>query len=399
MKYRILTLVLLTAVSAAISAAEQPANTLTLEEVAQGWLLLWDGTTTFGWESVARTDWKATEGTLSMPAGSYTWLRHKTPLADFVLKVDFRMKTDDADSGIFIRAGKEGDPSRTGYQVNINNMNQEWGTGSLVFRHKADPAIGKASINTWHSYEITADGDHIVAFLDGKKAVDVRDASSRAGYLGLQFLKGDEIEFRNVKLRPLGLQSLFNGTNLSGWERVDRPNVKSPPEWSVKDGAIHVEKGPGQLETTSLFSNFVFQLDVRTNAQNENHHPNSGIFWRGDPGAFWSGYESQIRNEFKSGDRSQPVDFGTGGIYNRQPARRVVSSDNEFFTKTIIAFGKHMATWVNGIQVSCFDDERPEGSNARQQARLAPGPISLQAHDPTTNLDFRNIRIAPFPDK
>jgi hypothetical protein len=35
--------------------------------------------------------------------------------------------------------------------------------------------------------------------------------------------------------------------------------------------------------------------------------------------------------------------------------------------------------------------------NARKEARLAAGVMSLQAHDPTTNLDFRNIRLAPLP--
>ncbi|NWG13280.1 MAG: DUF1080 domain-containing protein [Acidobacteria bacterium] len=399
MKCGTLALVLGMTLPMTVPATGQPGNTLAPEEIAQGWVLLWDGVTTFGWESAARVDWKTTDGTLSMPAGSYTWLRHKTPLGDFVLKVDFRMMTYEADSGIFIRAAKDGDPSRTGYQVNINNMNEEWATGSLVFRHKADPSIGKVSADTWHTYEITADGDHIMAFLDGRKTVDVRDTASRFGYIGLQFVKGDEIEFRNVKLRPLGLEPLFNGKDLSGWERIDRPNVQAPPEWSVREGAIHVEKGPGQLETASIYSNFVLQLDVRANSTDASRHPNSGVFWRGDRGAFWSGYESQIRNEFKDGDRSQPVDFGTGGIYNRQSARRVVSNDNEFFTKTIVAFGRHMATWVNGLQVTCFEDDRSEGPNARLQARLAPGPISLQAHDPTTNLDFRNIRVAALPEK
>ena len=283
--------------------------------------------------------------------------------------------------------------------MNINNVNAEWGTGSLVFRVKADPGIGKVSINAWHSYEITTEGDHITAYLDGRKAIDAHDASARIGYIGLQFLKPEEVEFRNVKLRPLGLQPLFNGKDLTGWEKVDRPNVQAPPVWSVKDGAIHVEKGPGQLETASVYSDFLLQLEVRTNAQSEKHHPNSGVFWRGDRGSFWTGYESQIRNEYKGEDRSQPVDFGTGGIYNQQAARRVVSDDNEFFTKTVAVCGRHMATWVNGIQVTDYEDVREEGMDARKQARLAAGPISLQAHDPTTNLDFRDIRISPLPQR
>jgi len=53
--------------------------------------------------------------------------------------------------------------------------------------------------------------------------------------------------------------------------------------------------------------------------------------------------------------------------------------------------------WVNGIQVSDFEDARPEGSNARNQARLTAGVLSLQAHDPTTNIDFKDIRAAELP--
>jgi hypothetical protein len=88
------------------------------------------------------------------------------------------------------------------------------------------------------------------------------------------------------------------------------------------------------------------------------------------------------------------VDTGSGGIYFHQPARRVVGSDNQFYTQTIVAQGRHIATWVNGYPVANWEDPYPEGTSPRnKQALLKPGPISLQAHDPKTNLDFRNIRI------
>jgi hypothetical protein len=37
--------------------------------------------------------------------------------------------------------------------------------------------------------------------------------------------------------------------------------------------------------------------------------------------------------------------------------------------------------------------------NARNGCKLEKGPISLQGHDPTTDLSFRNIRIAELPKK
>ncbi len=375
--------------------AEPAPNTLSPEELAQGWILLWDGETSFGWQPHVSGEWKGFDGSLHAAPGSYTWLRHTTPFADFVLKADVRMKTFEADSGIFIRAAKDGDPTRTGYQININNLNKDWGNGSIVSREKSK--AGTLSANEWHHYEITAEGDHVSVAIDGRQVLDAHDATAAVGYVGLQYLKGDDVEFRNIKLRPLRLQPIFNGADLSGWERVERANVKAPPEWSVREGAVHVEKGPGGLETTRTWADFVLQLEARANAPIADRHPNSGIFFRGEKGKSWSGYEVQIRNEFQNGDRSKAVDYGTGGLYNRQAARRVLSSDNEYFYNTTVAYGRHIATWINGVQVVDYDDPRDEGTNARQQARLGAGTLSLQAHDPTTNLDFRNLRIAEMP--
>jgi hypothetical protein len=62
---------------------------------------------------------------------------------------------------------------------------------------------------------------------------------------------------------------------------------------------------------------------------------------------------------------------------------------------TVVAHGYHLATWVDGYQVADFTDTRPvDETNARRGARKAPGIISIQGHDPTTDLSFRNIRVA-----
>jgi hypothetical protein len=52
---------------------------------------------------------------------------------------------------------------------------------------------------------------------------------------------------------------------------------------------------------------------------------------------------------------------------------------------------------VNGDQVTDWTDERAPDENPRSGQRLAPGTISLQAHDPTTNIRFRNLRIVELP--
>jgi hypothetical protein len=91
---------------------------------------------------------------------------------------------------------------------------------------------------------------------------------------------------------------------------------------------------------------------------------------------------------------STAMDYGTGAIYRRIHALKAVAKDREWFTMTVVAEGNHLATWVDGVQVVDWYDNRPLADNARNGCKLEKGPISLQGHDPTTDLSFRNIRIA-----
>jgi hypothetical protein len=379
---------------AAIPLAAQP-NTLTPQEAEEGWLLLWDGSSFFGWEFHGDTNWGARDGVLRAASGGAGWLGTTATFGDFHLKLEFRTAAD-GNSGVFLRSDRGGQPHRTGYELQIyDNQPQGFNTGSLVFYEKAQPA--KLIPDEWNQYDIRVEGSHFVVNLNGKVILDGHNPTHAGGVIGLQFNPDKPIEFRSIKLRPLGLEPLFNGTDLRGWTKVDRPQRPAEHNWSAVDGMLHVEKGAGQLETEKEFTNFVLQLGVRTNPPNAELHPNSGVFFRGDKGAFWSGYESQIRNEYQYDDPKIPRDYGTGAIYLRGPAREIVAKDGEFFYKTIVANGRHMSVWVNGIQVTDFEDSRPEGNNARNQARLQGGVISLQAHDPTTNIDFKNIRAAELP--
>ncbi|MCI0419052.1 MAG: DUF1080 domain-containing protein, partial [Acidobacteria bacterium] len=332
--------------------AQSKPNALTPKEVAEGWILLWDGETMFGWESLGRAEWKIADGVISASSGDSGWLSTNTQFANFVLKADYRTGAD-GNSGLFLRSTKDGQPHQTGYELQIFDAHKEYTTGSLVNHLKAKKV--KPTPNQWHSYEVRAEGGLFLVKLDGKTLVKGKDNTHAVGHIGLQYNKDKKIEFRNLKLKPLGLQPIFNGKDLSGWSKVNSPDLsRGTPEWSVRQGTLHVERGPGQLETENSYQDFILQLDIRTNPRDTKHHPNSGVFFRGDKNGYWTGYESQIRNEFKGEDRTQPVDFGTGGVYHYQPTRRVIPNDGEFFTKTIVAHGRHIAVWINGIQVSDY---------------------------------------------
>jgi hypothetical protein len=321
-------------------------------------------------------------------------LLHTTSqFADYVLKVDFRA-AEDTNSGIFLRTPlKPADAGTDCYELQIAAEKlSPFPTGSFVKRQKAmavTPAAAKQPAD-WRTYEITARGGHFTVQLDSQTVLDFTDPKPLArGRIGLQFNTGP-IEFRNVKLKPLGLTRIFNGRDLTGWREL--PGRKSV--FTVTpEGWLNVKNGNGQLESEAKYGDFVWQLEIFSNGKNLN----SGVFFRGIPGQFWFGYESQIHNGYKDGDRSKPVDFGTGGIYNRQPARKVVPNDFEWFAMTIAAAGPHMAVWVNGYPVSDFTDTRPAHANPRQGLRLEPGVLLIQGHDPTTDLSFRNLQIGELP--
>jgi hypothetical protein len=275
------------------------------------------------------------------------------------------------------------------YELNIAPPDNPFPTGSFVGRQKAKEVPERAG--EWQTFEVKLDGGKATVKLNGEEVLTYDDpAPIGRGLIGLQLNTG-AVEFKNIKLKPLGLESIFNGKDLTGWK--DHPESKS--KFVVKEnGELNVTStGRGCIESEQQYGDFILQLECISHAPSLN----SGIFFRCIPGEFMNGYESQIHNGYRDGDRSQPVDCGTGGIFRRVNARLVNASDKEWFTKTIIAAGPQTSVWVNGYQVTDWTDERKPDPNPRKGLRLEPGAISLQAHDPTTNLRFRNLKIAELP--
>jgi hypothetical protein len=410
---------------AASPPLDRPPELLSREELNDGWLKLFDGQTLFGWKANSNANWTADGGAIKADSGEPGMLMTTVPWGDYELKLEYRLSKG-GNSGVFLRSAFEPkNPAADCYELNFCDSHPEYPTGSIVGRQKATRTV--SGEGDWKSVRVRVDGPHIEAEFDGEPAVEFNDESPSAlagGLIGLQ-MNGGSIEFRNVTLRPLELQSIFNGEDLSGWHTV--PGSKS--RFDVADGTIHVKNGPGFLESDRQWGDFVLQVEARTNGESLNRplkngtgsehlganlaksaprevpvphfqHVNSGIFFRAMPGtenAPSNGYELQIQNAVKDGDRSQPVDFGTGAIFRRQKVRWVVPDNNNWFSMTLVASGDRFAAWVDGLQVTDWTDTRPENENPREGRRLEPGHLILQGHDATTDLNFRNIRIADLP--
>jgi hypothetical protein len=384
MKLRTLIVGAMLVCAAAVGRAADAPNTLSAEELDDGWILLFDGETLFGWQPSSEANWKVADGVISVSEGAKGLLNTTTEFGDYVLRVDFRAAKG-TNSGVFLRTPVQPtDPAADCYELNIAEPAvSPFFTGSFVGRQKAEATTDSTD---WRTFLVRAEGGHFTVTLDGRRVLDYVDERPLGrGHIGLQFNSG-AVEFRNVKLKPLGLESIFNGRDLTGWKEFPG---KASKFTVTPEGTLNVKNGNGQLEFEHPIADFVLQLEVFSNGK----HLNSGIFFRSIPGEFWQGYESQIQNGYVGDDRTRPVDFGTGAFYRRQKARKVVPNDFEWFHKTIIAEEDHMAVWVNGYQVSDWTDEREPNENPRNGKRLAAGTITIQGHDPTTDLSFRRLRL------
>jgi Domain of Unknown Function (DUF1080) len=217
----------------------QSVNTLTAQEKAQGWQLLFDGKTLNGWHSSAPpparegrgrggapqppvpgqtgtpkacsssrgqsgftvpqggSHWEVVDGLL-MPCGEPTgYLTSDQSYKNFVLSIEFRC-TAEVNSGVYVRSPKE----TGGYEVQIwRQQPAGYNTGAIVGTAKTAREY-TFKPNEWNRYEITAEGDHIVVALNGETTLDIRDARFPEGHIRLQYQQFP-IAFRNIKIRLL----------------------------------------------------------------------------------------------------------------------------------------------------------------------------------------------------
>jgi hypothetical protein len=290
------------------AGAEPPQpNTLPASEAADGWILLFDGATPFGWK--IEGDSKIVNGEMILGGDKATTATVTTTFGNFELQLESCQREGTEGTQIILGQG----PAKGGLRLVPRSNPMEW------HKHELKAEINATGVGATVQHKNT---DLTTGLFAGENWTS--STGSGPITLGIEVPAGAKHALRNIKLRPLGLSPLFNGKDLGGWKEVKTARTRS--RFAVTDkGELNVKNGPGDLQTEGQWDDFVLQIEVFSNGE----HLNSGVFFRCLPGQFWSGYEAQIRNQWKGDDRTQAVDYGTGGIYNRQPARKVVSSDRE----------------------------------------------------------------------
>jgi type 1 glutamine amidotransferase len=235
-------------------AAATALNTLTAQEKAEGWKLLWDGKTGAGWRSAKSGNfpthgWKIQDGVLTVhenggeeSAGGGDIVTRKK-YSDFELTAEFRL-TAGANSGIkiFVQPDlspvdkKTGKPTAVGSAIGMEfqilddqkhpdaklGKNGNRRLGSLYDLIPAPTNKVTKPIGEWNQAHIISRGKHVEFWLNGTMTVQFERGSEdfRAHVAeskfknipefgewadGLILLQehGNEVSFRNVKIREL----------------------------------------------------------------------------------------------------------------------------------------------------------------------------------------------------
>lgn len=177
-----------------------------------GYTTLYDGSTT-GWSQAGPGSFSNVDATLTSVGGLGLLWYEAAQYSSYSLKLDWSVAGDD-NSGIFVGFPPSSDPNSavaTGYEIQIDATDAaDRTTGAVYGVQSADLAARDAALNPpgeWNTFEIVVTGENLQVLLNGVKINDFTNtdpARSLAGHIGIQnHGTGDDVRFRNVRIRPL----------------------------------------------------------------------------------------------------------------------------------------------------------------------------------------------------
>ena len=214
------------------AAAQEAHNTLTEQERADGWRLLFDGETLDGWRVFGQEGmsegWGVQDGSLSRVANGARDIITVDQFTDFELSLAWKVE-ECGNSGIFIRASEEvrrifeGAPEMQVLDdaCHVDGQNPLTSAGANYALHPAPRGVVRPA-GEWNEARVRVQGNRVTHWLNGQQIVDYElgtdewkalVAASKfaewpeygtfgTGHIGLQD-HGDPVWFRDIKVREL----------------------------------------------------------------------------------------------------------------------------------------------------------------------------------------------------
>jgi hypothetical protein len=165
------------------------------------WTTLFNGKDLTGWhhEGEATAVFAATNGVIHVQGGK-GWLRTEKEYGDFILEAEWRGLETNFNSGIFIRAPRDGNPWATNvWQVNLKQS----AVGELLEgSRKAVLSTTMRPVGEWVRFRIEARGTRLALFVDGERAWEFKEFEAERGYIGIQ-AEGKAVDVRNLRVQAI----------------------------------------------------------------------------------------------------------------------------------------------------------------------------------------------------
>lgn len=185
---------------------------------------LFDGKSKKGWVQILDSNWAVEDGALvgrQNPGGrreGESWLITEKDYGDFILRLKFKIDQG-GNSGIFLRdpisradrkKAKDGGqgPWEAGYEVNINNDEPVYPTGSVWDAAKGTQKLQKE--NEWNDVLIKIQGQQIWTWINGQIALDGATLPERTKTGGIGFqrhgtpqYKDKVVWFKDIEIHEL----------------------------------------------------------------------------------------------------------------------------------------------------------------------------------------------------
>lgn len=366
-----LLLLLLLSVACALCAGPEP---------------LFNGRDLSGWvHEGPRATFGVSDGLLTTSgAGSEpNWLHTAVEYENVHLTFEYRL-AQWAEAAVILRAPRLGRPMQAGIAIFLAHDFHEnvtpYITGAVAGVLPPSTRL-PTSFDKWHSADITLNGDHLRASIDGITVQDVQLNTHpelryrlRRGFIGFPDL-GHRYALRNIMVEDLGNREkyvdLFDGNGITAWK------LRGEGSWTARDGVITGSNGHGILYAAPVFRDFELTLLVRSH-----NRVNGGIFLRGSPELKeYRGFEVQIYS---------PLDsvYPTGSVYGKQRARLSADLEDRWFLMQIRVEGRRCFVRLDGEAVADY------GALAGRD--LEPGRIGLQIHLENASVEFRDVRVRPL---
>ncbi|MFK7820571.1 MAG: DUF1080 domain-containing protein [Planctomycetaceae bacterium] len=195
-----------------------------------------------------------------------------------------------------------------------------------------------------------------------------------------------------AKMAKEGWTIMFDGKTMKGWKANE--NKES---WKVADGTLRCQGKRSHLfyvgkDGKAAFKNFEFRCQVKTQK-----NANAGIYFhtKYQPNG-WPKYGYECQVNISQGDPKKTSSLYAVKNVSADQLKGLIK-DDQWYWQTIIVKDNKITLKVNGKTMVEYEEEKDRKAFSNDfERRLGKGTFALQAHDPGSIVQFRNMMVKPL---